>query len=438
MRVYLDHLSSCPLAPEARDAMLPFLGEKFGHPGSLHQEGLLAREAIKSAREQIAQFINAEAGENILFTGSSTEAINLAIKGSAFAQRGGKHIVLSTAEQPGVNASVEWLSNYGFTSTKVPVDGEGRISLEALKASIRDDTILVCVHHANLDIGTIQRMNDISEITRPRGVALFVDATASAGWIPVNVQALKADLLALAPHRFYGPKGIGILYRHRRARISPIVHGLDLDVAENVAGIVGAGKAAALASSLFAERGEGQDYGDFVLNSGNPSPLPSKGREPGVWTFCDPLPSEGRGQGEGSSLRSLQERFLSELYHAVPHVRLNGPPPGPERLPNNLNISIEFIEGEGLALMVDVKGLALASGAACVTKTMRVPPVLAAIGLPESLARGNVIVSFGHENTEAEVQFAVATIAKAVDVLREMSPLWEDFKNGLIRSEIGK
>jgi cysteine desulfurase len=398
VRVYLDYQTTCPLLPEAREVMRPFLAHQFGSSSSLHQAGLFARQAMGQAREQIGGLINAESPDSIIFTGSGTEATNLAVKGAALAlQRNGKHLVMSTAEQPAVFKSGEWLETIGFSSTKVPVDGMGRMDIAALEAAIRPDTTLVCVHHGNADIGTIQDLKRIGELTSARGLTLFVDATASAGWVPLDVQAVKADLVAMAPHRFYGPKGVGALYRHRRARIAPLIHGGEQEGGkragtENIAGIVGAGKAAEVAARELTNR--------------------------------------------QTHTRELQKRMFAEILRCVPQVRLNGPGLGPERMPNSLNLSIEFAEGEGLALMLDVKGVAIASGAACVTRTMRVPPVLAAIGLPESLAKGNVILSFGQETTEAEIQYAVEALAMAAATLREMSPLWEEFKGGRMRSEL--
>jgi cysteine desulfurase len=396
VRVFLDYMSATPLLPEVRDAMAPFIAERFGNPSSLHLEGVQAREALARARQQVAALIGAESPESILFTSGGTEAVNLAVKGAALAQkRRGAHIVLSAAEQPAVSRSVDWLADLGFSATRVPVDRAGRVDPAEFAAALRPDTVLACIHHANHDIGTIQPLESIGSATSEKGVPLFVDATASAGWIPLDVQAAPADLVALAPHRFYGPKGVGALYRHRRARLAPLIHGGDQEDGrragtENVAAIAGAGAASVIAARDLAAR--------------------------------------------QSAARKLQEMFLSEFSQRTPHAALNGPPPGPERLPHQLSLSIEFVEGEGLALMLDVRGVAIASGAACVTKSMRVPPVLAAIRLPEELAKGTVMVSCGAEQTPGQMVFAAEALAKAVSVLREMSPSWDDFKAGRIPS----
>jgi cysteine desulfurase len=392
VRVYLDHQAATPVLPEVTAAMEPFLREHFGNPSSLHQEGFAARDALATARQQVASMVGASAPEEIIFTGNGTEAVNLAIKGTAWAnQQYGRHIVLSAIEHPAVAHSLRWLTDHGFSSTIVPVDPEGRVDPQAVKVAMRKDTILVCMHHANHDIGTIQRVRDISNLAAERSIPVFIDAIASAGWLPLNVESLGADLLAISPHRFYGPRGVGVLYRHRRARLQSLVHGGEQEQGfragtENVAAIVGAGVAAAIAEKEL--------------------------------------------QTRERHTRALQIKTLSQLRQTVPFLKLNGPEPGPERHPANLNLSIEFAEGEALGLMLDVRGVAVATGSACVAKSERVPPVLAAIGLPERLARGNVLLSFGKENTEAELDQFAETFAKAVGALREMSPEWEDFQKG--------
>lgn len=374
-----------------------YLREHFGAPASLHQEGHAAREALARAREQCAGLVKAESPENIIFTGGGTEAVNLAVKGSAWAnQKRGRHIVLSEIEHPAIANSMAFLEGQGFTSSKVRVDQEGRIDPAEVAGAIRDETVLICVHHASHDLGTIQPLKEIGEIAADRAIPLFIDATASAGWLPIDVDEINAALVALAPHRFYGPKGVGVLYRNRRARLTSLVHGGDQEDGrragtENVAAIVGAGIAAEIAAQELAHRAE--HAGEL-------------------------------------------QRQCWEGLNSVPYTRLNGPEPGAGRSPINLNISIEFIEGEALALAMDVKGFAIASGPACVTKNLRVPPALKAIGLSEELARGNVLISFGKENTREEVERFVGSARKMIEDLRGMSPLWEDFQRGLLDSEI--
>jgi cysteine desulfurase len=391
-RIFLDHQAGTPLAPEVAEAMRPFFTEQFGNPSSLHGLGLTAREAVATAREQVASLINAASPDEILFTSGGTEAANLAVKGTAFAhERRGRHIVVSATEHPAVLNSVAFLESRGFASTRVPVDREGFVSPDAVRAALRDDTILVCVQHANHDIGTLEPVREIGNVAGERGIPLFVDATASGGWLPVDARAMGADLLSLSPHRFHGPKGVGVLYRSRRARLTPLHHGGDQESGlragtENVPGIVGAGAAAALAQRELPERVK--------------------------------------------RIRALQERLWAGLQREIPHLRLNGPVPGPRRSPVNLNVSLEFTEGEGLALMCDLQGLLIASGPSCVEKSKKIPPVLAAIGLPEPLAQASILLSPGRDNTPAEMDEAVRILAAAVARLREMSPAWDEFQRG--------
>jgi cysteine desulfurase len=396
--IYLDHQASTPVLPEVLAAMQPWFAETFGSPSSIHSHGLNARDALQKAREQVAALINAESPEDIIFTSGATESANLAVKGTAWAnQRKGKHVVLSSIEHPAVTNSVEFLQTQGFSSTTVKVNAEGMIDPKAVRTALRDDTILVCIQHANHDIGTVEPVRDLAAITGERGIGTFVDASASGGWLPIDVQEMGASLLSLAPHRFYGPKGVGILYRNRRARLSPLIHGGVQEGGrragtENVPAIVGAGVAAEIAARELTQRAE--------------------------------------------HTRKLQHRLWEQLRENIPYLKLNGPLPGPARLPTNLNISIEFVEGEGIALMADVQGIAVASGAACVSKALKASPVLSAIGLDHGLAQGNIIISLGKENTEAEIDRVARTLPTIVSRLRAMSAMWEEFQKGAIHSQI--
>ena len=389
VQVYLDYQAATPVRAEVKRAMEPFLAERFGNASSLHRHGKDAREAIAGAREKFARLVNAEDGDSIIFTGGGTEAVNLAVKGAFFgAQRRGRtHIVLNAVEHPAVSRSVEFLKSLGATATEVPVDDKGFVDPVVLREAIRDDTCLVCIHHANHDIGTIQRVEEIGEIAGERGVPLFVDAVASAGWLELDARRWNAGLIALSPHRFYGPKGVGVLYRSKRARILPLIHGGEQEEGrragtENVAGIAGAGVAAELAIAEQPQR--------------------------------------------ANLAHRFQKRIWNDLSSSIRDIHLNGPSPGAERHPGNLNISVRGVEGEGLCLALDLRGVAIASGAACVTKSMRVPPVLAAIGQSEELAKGNVLISPGQETTDAEVDFFLEQFRKTVGALREMSPSWEE------------
>ena len=390
--VYLDHQTTTPVLPEVFEAMAPFFTEFFGSPASLHRQGLRARDALSKARAQVAALINSESPEDIIFTSGGTESANLAVKGTAYAnQHRGKHIVASAIEHPAVLNSIEFLEKQGFTCTKVGVDAEGLINPEDVRAAMTDQTILICVHHANHDIGAIQPIRDIAVVAADHGIPLFVDAGASGGWLPIDAQKLGISLLSLSPHRFYGPKGAGILYRNRRARLTSLIHGGVQEGGrragtENVPAIVGAGVAAELAASELSER--------------------------------------------MTHTASLQGRLWEGLNLKIPHLKLNGPSPGPKRLSTNLNVSIQFVEGEGVMLLGDMRGIAMTSGTACVNKSLKISPVLAAIGLEHSLAQGTVILSLGKANTEAEMDYVIEVLPQIVSKLRGMSPVWDEFQRG--------
>ena len=396
--VYLDHQAATPVLPEVFDAMRPYFTEAFGSASSIHQHGLRARDALANARTQMARFVNAESPEEIIFTSGGTESANLAIKGIAYAnQRRGNHLIVSATEHPSVLNSADFLAQHGFTVTRVPVDREGLIDPAAIHATITDQTILIAVHHANHELGTIQPIREIGALAGERGIAFFVDATASGGWLPIDVQAMGASLLSLSPHRFYGPKGAGVMYRHRRARMAGVQHGGDQEGGrragiENLPAIVGAGVAAEIAARELPNRRE--------------------------------------------HTAKIQAHLWDTIAKNIDFVRLNGPSPGARRLPTNLNISVEFVEGEGLALMLDMNGIAVASGPACVTKSLRISPTLTAIGLPPELAKGNLLFSLGQDNTKEDIDFAVDALAKAVTKLRAMSPAWDEFQRGAVDSLI--
>lgn len=396
--VYLDHQASTPVLPEVFEAMRPYFTEAFGNPSSLHQHGLRVRDALKRARQQMAALVNADSDEEIFFTSDGTESANLAIKGVAYAnERRGRHLVVSATEHPSVMNSIEFLERQGWTCTRVPVDPQGFVKPENVAAAITDQTVLVAVHHVNHDIGTIQPVREIGRICAEKGVPLYVDCEASAGWLPVDVKAWGAALVSFSPHRFYGPKGVGVLYRNRRARIVSILHGGVQEGGrragtENVPAIVGGGLAAEVALREMADR----------------------------TAHC----------------ARLQTRLWDGLRAAIPYLKLNGPPPGPGRSPLNLNLSTEFIEGEGQLLLCDLNGIAVASGSSCVSKSLKISHVLAAIGLDHALAQGNIIMSLGKDNTEEDIDYVIGAFARIVEKLRGMSPMWDEFERGVIDSVI--
>jgi len=397
-KVYLDHHSATPLLPEAFEAMRPFFGEAFGSAGSLHQHGLHARDALAKAREQVAAFINAESPEDIIFTSDGTESANLAVKGAAYAnQRRGNHIVVSAAEHPSVLGSVDFLEKHGFAGTRVHVDREGFIDPKAVRAAMTEKTILVAVHLANHDVGVIQSVREIADIAAEQGVAIFVDAEAAAGWTPVDVQAMGASLLSFSPHKLYGPKGVGVLCRGRRARPASILHGGVQEGGfragvENVPAIVGAGVACEVAAPELPKR--------------------------------------------AAHVAKLQRRLWEGIRARVPYVKLNGPEPGPRRIGTNLNVSVEFVEGEGLLLMLDTQGVAIASGTSCVSKALKVSHVLTAMGVDHTLAQGSILLSPGKDTSQADIDAVLDTLPKIVEKLRGMSPQWDEFQRGTIDSVV--
>ncbi len=386
--VYLDHQSATPVLPEALAAMQPFFAAAFGNPSSPHQHGLRARDALEAARAQIAGLIHAASPEEIIFTSDGTESANLAVQGAARAQqRRGRHLVLSRIEHPAVLNSAAFMEKQGFACSHIEVDAGGFVDPESIRAAITDKTILIAVHLVNHEIGTIEPIRELAAIAHEKGVPLYVDAEAAVGWLPVDVQELGADLLSFSPHRFYGPKGVGVLYRHRRARITPLLHGGDQEGGrragvENLPGIVGAGVAAEIAQRELARR--------------------------------------------SAHCARLQKRICDGLRASVPRLKLNGPEPGPRRSPVNLNISTEGTEGEGQLLLLDTRGIAVASGSACVTKSLRASHVLEAIGLETALAQAAIILSLGQDNTDEDIDYVLETFPKVAAKLRALSPSWRE------------
>ena len=368
-RFCFDHLSGSPVAPTVMEAMRPWFSERFGGTGAVHSGGVAAREALDDARERVAKFLNAASPEEIIFTSSGTESINLAIKGCALANRKrGQRIIVSAIEHPALLQSTEFLETLGFETVRVDVSSEGQIDPAAIREALTDDTVLICAHAGHHDLGTIQNLAAIADVAAERGIDFFVDATYAAGWMPLDAKAIGASFIAIAPHRFHGPKGVGILYKQRRARMLPLLHGGAQELGwragtENIPGIVGAGVACELIASEFPAR---------IAHAS-----------------------------------ALQQRVWDGLKKSVNEIRLNGPEPGPQRLPNSLNVSFAGLEGEGLALALDMKGVEITSGQACATEASKAPP-------------GTVIVSFDSENTVDEIDRFLETVPKLVERLRSM------------------
>jgi len=385
-KVYLDNASATPLHPEVWQAMTPFLGETYGNPSSLHDWGDAAREAVEVARAQVAQLIGADA-EEIIFTGSGTESNNFAIKGLALAQQNkGKHVVVSAIEHFSVLHSARTLEKWGFELSLVPVDKHGLVDPEDVRKSLRKDTILVSVMHANGEVGTIEPIQEIARITRENNVVFHTDAVATAGTIPVDVKRLGVDSLSLAGNQFYGPKGVGALWVRKGVRIMPLLDGGVQEGGrragtENVPAIVGLGKAAELATTNVAAQVE--------------------------------------------HLTPLRDRLLTELPGKIDHVVVTGHPQN--RLPGNASFCVEFIEGESMLMLLNSQGVAVSSGSACTSRALKASHVLIAMGISHELAQGSLLFSLGIDNTAEDIDYVLEVLPPIADRLRQMSPLYSKF-----------
>jgi len=385
-RVYLDHAATTPLLPEVREAMLPYLGEAFGNPSCLHDWGDAAREAMETARVQVAQLIGANA-EEVVFTGSGTESNNFAIKGLALAQQNkGKHIIVSAIEHFSVLHSARTLEKWGFELSLVPVDKYGVVDPEDVRKSLKKDTVLVSIMHANGEVGTIEPILEIARITRESNAVFHTDAIATAGTVPVDVKELGVDALSLAGNQFYGPKGVGALWVRKGVRMIPLLDGGVQEGGrragtENIPAIVGLGKAAELAKVNMTARIK--------------------------------------------HLTQLRNRLLSELPAKIDHVVITGHPQN--RLPGNASFCVEFIEGEAMLMLLNSQGVAVTSGSACTSRALKASHVLIAMGLSHALAQGSLLFSFGIDNTSEDVDYVLKVLPPIVDRLRQMSPLYAKF-----------
>ncbi len=388
-KVYLDNASTTPLLPEVREAMLPFLGDVFGNPSSLHDWGDAAREAVEMAHAQVAQLIGADA-EEMIFTGSGTESNNFAVKGLALAQQGkGKHVVVSAIEHFSVLYSARTLEKWGFELSLVPVDKRGMVDPEDVREALREDTVLVSVMLANGEVGTIEPIKEIAKITREKGVVLHTDAVAAAGVIPVDIKELGVDALSLAGNQFYGPKGVGALWVRKGVRIMPLLDGGVQEGGrragtENIPAIVGLGKAAGLAQADMKARVK--------------------------------------------QLTALRDRLLTELPAKIDHVMVTGHPE--HRLPGHASFCVEFIEGESMLMLLNAQGVAVTSGSACTSRALKASHVLIAMGLSHAIAQGSLLFSFGLDNTDKDVDYVLEVLPPIVDRLRQMSPLYDKYLKG--------
>jgi cysteine desulfurase len=385
-RTYLDHIAATPLRPEALEAMRPFLTDVFGNPQSLHSAGQEALAAVDEAREEVAALIGASASE-VHFTSSGSEANNFAIKGMAMGQQArGRHIVVSAIEHLSVLNSVKALERSGFSATLVRVDGTGRIDPAEVGRALTKDTVLVSVMTASSEVGTIEPVAEIAALCRSRNVLFHTDAVAAAGNIPIDVKALGVDALSLAGDQFYGPKGSAALYVRKGARILPLIDGGVQEGGrrggtENVAGIVGLGRAAVLARAEMASR--------------------------------------------TAALVPLRDRLLDELPRRIGHVIVTGS--RTDRLPHHASFCVEFVEGEGMLLFLDMKGIAASSGSACTSKALKVSHVLLAMGLDHATAQGSLIFSLIDGTTGGDIDTLLEAFPPIVERLRAMSPLYTQY-----------
>ena len=388
--IYVDHAATTATKSEVLGEMLPYFTEKFGNASSIYSLGRESKKAIDQSREKIAKAIGADTKE-IYFTAGGTEADNWAIKGVAYANRKkGNHIITSAIEHHAILHTCEYLKNDGFEITYLPVDKDGLVSLEDLENTITDKTILISVMYANNEIGTIEPIKEIAKIGKEKGIIIHTDAVQAIGNIPIDVNDLGVDLLSMSGHKFYGPKGIGALYIRKGTKIHSFVQGGGQEKGvragtENLPAIVGIGKAIELA----------------VLNL----------------------------DSYATKVKGLRDKLIKEITEKIPYVKLNGHTE--KRLSGNVNFSFEFIEGESLLLMLDMKGICASSGSACTSGSLDPSHVLLAIGLPHEMAHGSLRVTFGEENTEADVNKIVETLIPIVEKLREMSPLYEETERGI-------
>jgi cysteine desulfurase len=380
-RAYLDHAATTPMRDEVLQAMLPFLTEKFGNPSSIHWYGRVIRKEVDEARERAAVALNGNSKE-IYFTSGGTEADNIAILGTAAVlQEKGKHIITSAVEHHASLDTCKSLEKQGFRVTVLPVDRYGMVSPEDLEQAIAKDTILITIMHANNEVGTIQPLKKLVAIARKHGVRFHADAVQTVGNIPVDVRDLDVDILSLSAHKIYGPKGVGLLYVKKGTKLSNVTYGGAQERnlrpgTENVAGIIGLVKALELA---VAEQEQSRER-----------------------------------------LMVLRDKLINGLT-SFPDVILNGHPT--ERLPGNVNVSIDRVEGESLILSLDMVGIAVSSGSACTSGSLDPSHVLMAMGLDHQTAHGSLRLTLGKSTTEEDIDYVLSTVPGVIEKLREMSPV---------------
>ncbi len=385
-RIYMDNAATTAICPEALAAMLPCFGEHFGNASSIHGTGRDARKVLEDARRRVADILGAKPAE-IYFTSGGSESDNWAIKGAAFANRKkGNHIITSKIEHHAVLHTCEWLEKQGFEITYLPVDEYGLVNPRDVEAAITDKTILISIMAANNEIGTIEPIPEIGQIAHEHKIIFHCDAVQAVGAIPVNVDSWHVDMLSLSGHKFHGPKGVGGLYIRTGTKVDQFLHGGAQErgrraTTENVPGIVGMAAALEKSAENMEENGIRMTY--------------------------------------------LRDKLIKGILDAIPYTRLNGH--ALKRLPGNVNVSIQYIEGEALLLRLDLAGIAGSSGSACTSGSLDPSHVLLAIGLPHEVAHGSLRLSLTDSNTEEEVDEVLRVLPKIVSDLRAMSPMYDDF-----------
>ena len=387
--IYMDHSATTYVRKEVVETMEPYHSEHFGNPSSIYRIARESKKVVDAAREQVAKALGAEPDE-ISFTSGGSESDNWAIKGIAWANRkNGNHIITSKIEHHAVLHSCKYLENEGFAITYLPVDKFGLVDPSDLEKAITDKTILISIMYANNEIGTIEPIPELGAIARKHKIPFHTDAVQAVGNIPIDVKTQNIDLLSLSAHKFYGPKGVGVLYIRKGIKIDNLIHGGGQERkrragTENIAGIVGLGEAIELATADI--------------------------------------------EGHNKKIRALRDRLMNGILAKIPNARLNGHPE--KRLPGNINISFEFIEGESMLLWLDDEGICASTGSACTSGSLEPSHVLLATGLPVEISHGSLRLTLGNVNTDADVDFVLEVLPKVVSRLREMSPLYKGGKEG--------
>ncbi len=393
--IYLDNAATTPMSHEVLKSMEPYFEKEYGNPSGFSRFSDKPRKAVDESREKVADFLNASP-EEIYFTSGGTESDNWALKAVAFANRDkGNHIITSKIEHHAILHTCAWLEKHGFEITYINVDENGVLDLKELENAITDQTILISVMFANNEIGTIQPIREIGEIAKKHGIIFHTDAVQAYGHVPIDVKEFGIDLLSASGHKINGPKGTGILYIRKGVKIEPFMHGGAQEKGKragttNVPGIVGFGKATELAANSLEER----------------------------------MAYESK----------LRDHLIDRILNEIPYCRLNGH--RSKRLPNNVNVSFQYIEGESMLIMLDDKGVSASSGSACTSGSLDPSHVLLAIGLPHEIAHGSLRLTLSDRTTKEQIDYVVDALVKIVERLRSMSPLYEDFLKGVKKNYV--